>query len=137
MTPSVHLLVRVHVRGCVCIHSRNTDSYTTRLCVYSRITTPVPQGCIYPPLVNVTWRPSLESDGLPSDDFFPTNLAVVAPSGDWLLRGLGTGFGLWSGDSHGNVIIRKAQRRIHEDERRPGRRVPHGSPGFPTGDFGP
>ena len=31
-------------------------------------------------------------------------------------------FGLWSGDSHGNVIIRKAQRRIHADERRPGRR---------------
>ncbi len=36
-------------------------------------------------------------------------------------------FGLWSDDSHGYVIIRKAQRRIQEDERRPGRR----SSGFP------
>jgi hypothetical protein len=28
-------------------------------------------------------------------------------------------FGLWSGNSHGNGIIRKAQSHIQEDERRP------------------
>jgi hypothetical protein len=37
-------------------------------------------------------------------------------------------FGLWSGYLPGNVITRKAQRRIHADERRPGRRS---SSGFP------
>ena len=37
-------------------------------------------------------------------------------------------FGLWSGNFPGNEIICKSQRRIQEDERRPGRRS---SSGFP------